>query len=149
MTTTTKPPLNDEEAADLAHLLELKYAAHLDGRTFEVTTEIKDDAVYGTVILRNADDSFYYPLEARIKHVHEEMSAKDASMFLVDYLDYYLDEYFTDEAENLFIPIDWTDRQWDAVDLQIRGQVFNKKIDKMADELLASGETYSGRNIII
>ena len=144
-----KVPVSATECDELAQLMEYKYATFLDGRVFSVTTELKDDAVYVTVLLKNADDSFFYPVEARLIYEEEELSPHAAGLFLIDYIDCYFDEYFTEESENLFIPIDWNTRQWDAVDFQIRGQVLNLKVERMADALLAAGKPYEGRNIII
>ena len=136
MSQATKPPVPPAECADLAQMLETKYGAYLGNRTFIITSEMKDGGVFVTVLLKNPDDTFYYPVEARMNHVAQELLAKRAGVFLIDYIDAYFEEYFTEEDENLFLPIDWADMQWDTVDFQIRGQILNLKVERMADALL-------------
>ena len=45
-----------------------------------------------------------------------------------------------DSEENLLLPIDWCKHEYDTVEFEMRGQVLNKKLEKMADEILAGAE---------
>lgn len=140
--------LSQVECNDLADMMQQKYGLYLDGRSFEVTAEMQPtDAVFVKVLLRNEDDSFHYPVEARIKYKTEELSPREAALFLVDYLDVYFEEYFEDDG--LFLPIDWSDHTYCGTEFQVRGQIFNLKVEKMADELLKKNEKYDGPNVII
>lgn len=140
--------LSQAECNDLADMMQQKYSLYLDGRSFEITAEVQpSEAVFVKVLLRNEDDSFHYPVEARMKYKTEEMSPHAAALFLIDYLDVYFEEYFEDDG--LFLPIDWADHAYCGADFQVRGQIFNLKVEKMADELLKKNEKYEGPNTII
>ena len=134
-TDTNNRLLTLEECDELIKLMYSKYSMLLNGRIIEITNEIHGDGVGVKVILRNPDNTFYYPIEGRILHKEQEMNMRDAALFLVDYITLYLDEYLG-EDENLFIPIDWTPYQWDAVDFQLKGQVLNLMIESLADEFI-------------
>lgn len=133
-------PLDTDDAAELARLMTQKYASALNGRSFSITSNTEGEHAHVTVVLKNADESFFYPVEARVAYADEELSLNDAGHFLVNYIDHYFDEYLLEAGEELFIPIDWHSRQWDAVDLEIRGQILNMKLERMADALLAAAD---------
>ena len=119
----------------LASCMDKKYAMHLSGRGFKIKNWQADEGVYVEVTLAHKDRSFVYPVSGRIKHKQEEMSEREAALFLIDYIDSYFEEFWQ-EDEDLFIPIDWTNFDYEAVDFQLRGQIFNEKVESMADELL-------------
>jgi len=130
-------PLPVADVNALAGAMNQKYASLLDERRFQITAQNDKGSVTVKVICENPDQSYHYPVEARINHVQEEMDAAEAALFLIDYVDLYFNDYFGDD-EDLFLPIDWKDTQYDAVDFQIRGQVLNLKLERMADEFLAT-----------
>ncbi len=141
--------LSQAECNDLADMMQQKYGLYLDGRTFDVSVEMQPgDVVFARILLRNEDDSFHYPVEARMKYKTEEMSPREAALFLIDYVDVYLEEYFEDQG-GLFLPIDWADHEYCGTEFQVRGQIFNLKVEKMADEILKKNEKYDGPNMII
>lgn len=121
----------------LADLMNRKYENYLLGKLFTVTSSFveAEQGVYVTVTLSNKDESYYYPVEARVAIHTEELSKKDAAFFLVDYIDTYFEEYLMEE-ERLLLTIDWSDQEYDAVKFQTRGQIRNLKLEKMADEWL-------------
>ena len=138
MTNDGKKPVSrvfPEEGDLLAEAMNGKYAAFLAGRCFAITAEEIDGALHVTTLLRNSDESFYYPVATRIDYKAEELSLHQAFMFLVDYIDSYFEEYLT-EDDDLFLPIDWTHHQYEATDFQIKGQILNKKAEDLADKLL-------------
>ena len=139
--------VNDDELQVLTDAMTTKYNHYLSGRQFTLRNWLDDGGVYVTVTLANADESFYYPVEARVRYQDEEMGAAEAALFLFDYIDAYFEEYFL-ETEDLFIPIDWTDYEYEAIDFQLRGQVVNRKAEALAEKLLAEGVPYKGPNII-
>lgn len=129
--------LDPSDHAFLADLLNRKYENYLLGKLFSVDSfyVAKEQGVYVQVTLANKDQSFYYPVEARLDTDAEELTAKDAGFFLVDYIDTYFEEYLMEE-EDLFLTIDWSPQEYDAVKFQMRGQIRNLKLEKMADDLL-------------
>lgn len=141
--TTDPTKLSYQQALDpsdhsfLADLLNRKYENYLLGKLFTVTSHFipSEQGVYVQVVLANSDQSFYYPVEARVAIDDEELTKKDAAFFLVDYIDTYFEEYLMEE-EDLFLTIDWSPQEYDAVAFQMRGQIRNLKLEKMADEWL-------------
>ncbi len=131
--------LNAEDCDALAKAMESKYAMALKGRTFKVEAEVKGRGVFVKVILSNQDRSYYYPVEARVLYEKEEMQRGEAALFLIDYIDAYFDDYLTQENEEIYVPIDWADFQYEAIDFQMRGQILNLKLEELAEQLLKNG----------
>lgn len=136
------PPafLSDEECVELAETMVKKYRIAMKDRSFAIRAWVKDRGVYVTVLLSNKDESYYYPVEARLLYEPEEMEPREAALFLIDYIDSYFAEYLYEEDEQIYLPIDWTDHEYDATNFQMRGQILNKKIEAMADQWLAQAE---------
>lgn len=131
--------LNQDDCDALAKAMESKYAMSLKGRNFKVEAEVKGRGVFVKVILSNQDRSYYYPVEARVLYEKEEMQRGEAALFLIDYIDAYFDEYLTQENEEIYLPIDWADFQYEAIDFQMRGQILNLKLEELAEQLLKNG----------
>ena len=104
-------------------------------RWFTVEAGEQHGATWVRVLLRNDDDSFHYPVEAR-STASTKKSHRAQAFFLLAFLDTYWEEFF-DEDENVFVPIDWTFYEYQGEKFQIRGQVLNRMAEKIADELLA------------
>ncbi|HYX35551.1 MAG TPA: hypothetical protein VE954_20840 [Oligoflexus sp.] len=130
--------LTQEDCDALAKTMESKYAMALKGRGFQVEAEVKGRGVFVKVVLSNHDKSYYYPVEARVLYEKEELQKGEAALFLLDYIDTYFEEYLTQEHEDVYLPIDWADYQYEAVDFQMRGQILNLKLEEMAEQLLKS-----------
>lgn len=136
----SREAITAEEATKLADLMNTKHKLFLAGRQFSVEAERDGSIVNAKVTLSNADRSFHYPVESRMDFVKEDMTQNEAALFLIDYIDLYFEDYF-DDAENTFIPIDWTNFFYDATDFQMRGQILNLKVEEMADQFLAAHDT--------
>jgi hypothetical protein len=133
--------LNQDDLEALAKSMESKYAMALKGRRFNIEAEVKGRGVFVKVILSNQDKSYYYPVEARVLYEQEEMQRGEAALFLIDYIDAYFDEYLNQENEDIYLPIDWADFQYEAIDFQMRGQILNLKLEEMAERLLRDGSS--------
>lgn len=137
-------PINDFlteiDYRDIAKMMEKKYAAFLRGRFFSITAAYvasakeKPESVYVTVLLRNKDETFYYPVEARMM-LDGSLAKKEAALFLLDYIDVYFEEFLMGD-EDTFIAIDWSDFEWEERKFQLKGQVLNNALEKEADNLL-------------
>ena len=138
--TTNEDFLTVEDCEALAKAMQMKYRMALQGRTFTVSAEIKGRGVFVKVILAKDDQSFYYPVEGRILYEKEEMKPAEAAIFLVDYIDAYFEEFLLEDDEEIYLTIDWSDHQYEAVEFQLRGQILNLKLETMADEWLAQAE---------
>ncbi len=132
----TKAFITETECKDLASLLNRKYAGFLAERYFEVVVDRNPIGVHAKVTLRNSSGSYFYPVEGRIADVDHDMTAREGGQLLLDYMGSYFDEYFR-EGGDVYLPIDWTEYEMDGVPLQMKGQIHNLAIEKMADEFLA------------
>ncbi|MBM4251457.1 MAG: hypothetical protein FJ146_05765 [Deltaproteobacteria bacterium] len=124
------------ECEDLARLLDRKFAGLRGPRYFAVEFSKDAQGVYAKVTLRNESGSYFYPVESRIAFADTDLSDRAAAMFLLDYMTEYFAEYFREDGD-CYLPIDWTEYQWDGVAFQVKGQILNLELEKMADELLA------------
>lgn len=131
--------LSQEDCDALSKAMESKYAMALRGRNFRIEAEVKGRGVFVKVILSNKDRSYYYPVEARVLYEKEELQQGEAALFLIDYIDAYFDEYLNQENEEIYLPIDWADFEYEAIDFQMRGQILNLKLEELAEQLLKNG----------
>ncbi len=162
MSEETKTGLLDEEGlARVADLLKERHGGALKlGETLRLDLWAEDGGAYGTLLLANADESLYYPMETRIAlasgpagqgEIEAEAASKgadgartlatldEAGALLVDVLDFYIAEYLKGDRE-VYLTIDWSDLRFGDFVVQTRGQVHNRKLERMADELLRQAE---------
>jgi hypothetical protein len=130
--------LTPEECDALAKTMARKYTSFLNERYFEISVRNDNLGSYATVLLRNESGSFYYPVEARVNDIDHNLNRHDAALFLIDYIDSYFEEFFRENGE-VFLPIDWAPFDWEGVPIQLKGQIFNLEVEKMADEWLEHG----------
>lgn len=96
----------------------------------------EEEILYITLILKNTDESFYYPFETSIsKKDNPALSFEDAKNILLDFIGAYFEEYFSSDR-GTFISIDWCEFNCEGVKFHARGQVINKKIEDLADSFL-------------
>lgn len=136
MTDEKRSWVSQQDLTSLSDAMNVKYAQKKGDRIFRIDAKKDEGRVLVTVLLCNEDSSFHYPVEGRILYENEDMMAGEAAIFLIDYIDMYFEEFFGSDQEEVYLPIDWSDHQYDAVDFQIRGQIRNKKLEVMADDLL-------------
>ena len=129
-----------EKNQEVANLFEKKYGAWLGQRFFEVTSATQSAGVTVNVTLRNADKSFFYPIEGRIQHEDQDMKADEARSFLLDYIDAYIEEFLTG-GEETYLPIDWANYDCEGLELQLRGQILNIKLEELADQLMNQSDS--------
>ncbi|NRA66416.1 MAG: hypothetical protein HRU19_18155 [Pseudobacteriovorax sp.] len=131
--------VNQEECDELAKAMDTKYRIAMNSRNFSIQAIHDGPVVSVKVLLANGDESFYYPVEGRVEYEKEELTAYEAALFLVDYIDNYFEEFLLEEEEDLFLPIDWSAHSYESVNFHLKGQVHNKKLDDLADRILAEG----------
>ncbi|MEZ4742251.1 MAG: hypothetical protein R3B45_07375 [Bdellovibrionota bacterium] len=139
--------LNEDEISAIEKSLNTKFSLWLKERIFELTTSSLSDAVHVVLTLKNALMTYHYPVEARLMHKEQNVSKKEASLFLIDYIDAYFDEYFR-EDEQVYLPIDWKDFEYEGISFQIKGQILNSYMEKLADRILA-GEHVSDHEVYV
>tara|TARA_B100001964_G_C14111335_1_gene543972 strand:- start:540 stop:959 length:420 start_codon:yes stop_codon:yes gene_type:complete len=135
MEENNKQILTKEGLNDLSKILNLKYASYIKDRTFSISCYAEDKAINVQILLKNSDKSFFYPVECRLKIQDQKQSVNDLALLLLDYMDVYFDEFFK-ENENAFIPIDWTEHNFEGVFFQMRGQIINLYQELKADKIL-------------
>lgn len=126
--------LTTQDCNDVSELMNKKYGAQRGQRYFKTTAHTLRDSVEVRVVLQNSDQSFFYPVESRMKNVEQGVSAREAELFLLDYVFLYFDEYFRDD--DTFLPIDWSDFSKEGYDFQMRGQILNLHLERLADDIL-------------
>ena len=136
MTDTKEKFLTQEELNELAEAMDDKYRIGLNGRSFAVEAKVEGIGVLVKVTLEHPEKTFVYPAEARIDFKKEEMTANEAALFLIDYIDTYFEEFLLEEDEELYLPIDWAKHTYEAVEFEVKGQIKNEKLEDMADDLL-------------
>lgn len=129
-----------EELQELAQTMNSKYAVTLRDRSFSIEAERKGPGVFVKVILANDTKSFYYPVEARVLFEKEELQPAEAALFLIDFCDSYFEDFLLQEGEEVYLPIDWADFEYEAVSFQMRGQIVNQQLEDLANEWLSSGK---------
>ena len=128
-----------EELEDLAAAMDQKYTIAMKDRQFKIICKREENFVFVTTLLQSKDESFHYPVETKMDVMAEGQKYREAVLFLIDYIDTYFEEFLMEEEEQLYLPIDWKEHQYEAVTFLIRGQIKNLKIEKMADALLNEG----------
>lgn len=119
----------------VSEVLETKYRSWLNDRYFEVESGVEGPVVSVKVTLRNADKSFVYPVEGRMMFEDQDLKADAARSFLLDFIDSYVEEYLSG-GEETYLPIDWATYDYEGVELQLRGQVLNTRLEALADHLM-------------
>jgi hypothetical protein len=128
-----KPVLTAEETGRIAEALCTRHGALSQGETFSVSVYGDGAFLVARVLVANGDESFYYPIEARLP-MPPPSERDEACLLLLDFIDYYLGRFFRDRDTTL--PIDWATFHFGRETLQARGWIRNRKLDRMADELL-------------
>lgn len=129
--------LTHEELDNLVKIMNTKYASYLKDRFFEIDVQSSEDAVDVKICLRNQQDSYHYPVEGKLFFKEQNLNPKDAALFLIDYIDFYFDEFFKENGE-VYLTIDWGKHNFESTDFYLKGQLFNLEREKLADELLNS-----------
>lgn len=124
--------LEASEMQNIASLLNRKYAGLIKDRYFEVETSLDFRGVYAKLILRNQSGSFFYPVEGRIQHMAHARSVREAGLLLLDHLTDYFDQYLHSDGE-VYLPIDWEDYEVEGVCFQMKGQILNLEMERLAD----------------
>ncbi|HOU53290.1 MAG TPA: hypothetical protein PLQ97_05115 [Myxococcota bacterium] len=127
-----------EENAEVIRVLETRYGQHLRGEFFEVSGRM--EPTFGEVIvtLANRQDTFRYRMEFRAALAENRLSQAEARDLLLDFVGYYLDQYF-ESGRDLLLPLDFQPYEMGEHVVYARGDVTNPTLDRMADEILDRG----------
>ncbi len=118
--------------------MQQRHQSHLnEGEYFEVSGYRSLGEVYTQVILRNVEESLYYPVECQIDLLRSDIEGPLEAMYLLlDFQDYYFGRYLSEDRD-VYLAIDWAEYQFEDHVIVARGQIFNRKLEQIADRLLA------------
>ncbi len=133
---TKKTVLSDEARNQTTALLTTKYKGFLNDRFITMSDYYDDEGSYLELKISNNDDSYSYEIAARM-HKEQISTPEKAVMKLLDGIDSYLNEFF-ESGESINLPIEYSEYEIGDKFFQLRGQIFNRKLEKMADQLLGS-----------
>ncbi len=134
--TKSSSPFLASECAEIETTLQRKYAVFAGNRRFKLDGQADGQSVALTLTLKNDDESFFYPVEGRIAHREQGLIQRNAAAMLLDLIDSYFQEYLVNGGE-VYLPLDWQEYEVEGNKMQLRGQVQNLRLEKMADDLIA------------
>jgi len=127
---------NSEEAARWVEALVGRHGRYLLDEEIKITGRIEEGAVIVTAILSRLDRTSSYQMEAAVELPEDDsVSLDDASDLCMDFIDWYLGQYFGDNRETL-LPLDWQSHQFGEHKVLARGDVSNPILDEAADAWL-------------
>jgi hypothetical protein len=126
--------------AQLARSLNLKHQRYLNGRTFSIESSHQNEVLSLKVILQNENQSYFYPVESRLDLAEQDVSLAQAETIVVEFIDCYFEEYFGGD-EDTYLPIDWADFEVGGISFQVKGQILNLYLEKMADSWLSENQS--------
>lgn len=128
------PLFTPEEALSITQSMGSKYGNQLQDKFFSLESGSIKDVFYIKVTLQNKDESFYYPVMARMAYDSKKKSKPESTSLILDYIDFYFSQYLKD-AEVL-LTTEWSEYECEDQKIQLAGQVFNLKLEKEADKIL-------------
>ena len=116
--------------------LRARHGRHLDDERFSVRAELNEGSVEVHLELSRLDQTFTYDMEATLQ-THEDggLTSEQATDICLDFLDWYLGEYFSHSRE-LLLPLDWQPHRFGEFEVFARGDVSNPLLDDAANALL-------------
>ena len=103
---------------------------------FSVSGRLEEGSVVVVLVLERHDRTFRYEMGCA-KSVPEDESASmmDTVDLCLDFLDWHLGQYFSEERDVL-LPLDWQPHRFGEVEVLARGDVRNPELDDAADAWL-------------
>jgi hypothetical protein len=139
MTNLTKDEsasFNPAELNSFENTMNMRFARWRKDRSFRLAVSSDAEALEVTLTLSNESQTFFYPVQSRLLHRTQNVSLQDSFTFLLEYIESYFEEFFLND-EGVYLPIDWTDCEYDGINFQIKGQIQNLLMESLADKLLA------------
>ena len=134
--TTGKQLIDQEYAERVVSLLKTRHGGFLHREQFAVEGKLVGDVVTVRLTLFNADRTFVYDMEAAAKLDDRlNVGVSDALELAVDFLDWYLGEYFRQSRE-LLLPLDFKPHRFGDYEVYAKGDVRNEVLEDLADAWL-------------
>lgn len=138
-----RTPLQFNETERIRKALIKRWSHRLRDERFEVSGWMEKTTVQVTIVLHTPDNSFHYPMEARVDPRGENLEPIEGRDLALDFLDWYLGEFF-DSGRELLLPVDWSPHEFAEHEVFARGQVRNLKLEQAADDLLEGRASADG-----
>ena len=128
--------LDLEQTTRAISTLNQKHGRRLKGETFSITASEQDSTVIVCLYLAANDRSFEYRMESAVTVDEKLVHTKELALELaLDFLDWYLGEYFKNDRD-LLLPLDWQPHRFGEFEVMAKGDVRNPDLDDMADAWL-------------
>ncbi len=132
--------MSAESAHRIAEALSSRHGRGLsasDGERFEVTARMEGETIIARVVLGRPDRTFRYEMECArtLEEGAFTLNASDTLDLCLDFLDWYLGEYFR-EGRELLLPLDWQPHRFGEFEVLARGDVRNPLLEDAADAWL-------------
>ena len=132
----TVPLMNADQVRRVVDALATRHGRLLRDERFDVGAHFEEGAVVAQVVLSSHDRSFRYEMQcAKSVPEDEAHSVQDALELCLDFLDWYLGEYF-EQSRELLLPLDWQPHRFGDVEVMAKGDVRNPTLDEAADAWL-------------
>ena len=131
-----KQVMDIETAARAIAVINQKHGRWLKDEAFSISASRRDTALVVSLNLARHDRTFECQMQAAVviddRSVHNDEEALDMGL---DFLDWYLAEFFKSQRE-LLLPLDWQPHQFGDHEILARGDVRNPKLDDLTDAWL-------------
>lgn len=120
----------------VAQALTDRHGAMLRNERFRVEGRVEEESAFVTFTLYNTEGTFEYAMEAALPIPEHGGLTADACLELcLDFLDWYLGEYFRGDREDL-LPLDYQPHRFGEHDVYARGTLRNPTLEDAADAIL-------------
>jgi len=132
----SKPLIEPDLKARILDTLRKRHAASLRNETIEVEARREGEDAVVRLVLASHDRTSVYQMEATVRREqYLAMTVAQSIDVALDFLDWYLGEYFREERD-AFLPLDWKPFRFGDVEVTARGELRNEFLDDMADAWL-------------
>lgn len=132
----SKPLIDPAYKNRVLSLLHERHAGSLKRERFELDVRREGDEAIVCLTLRSEDRTHVYKMEAAIERAkYQAMTEPQAIDICLDFLDWYVGEYFREDRD-AFLPLDWKPHRFGDVEVLARGDVRNEFLDDAADAWL-------------
>lgn len=131
-----RPLLNNEDIQRVLGLMEQRHGRWLKDEKFEISAHRLADLVVAKITLSRRDRTNVYEMEAAVDTTDTRFGTiAEALDVALDFLDWYLGEYFGKQRE-LLLPLDFKPHRFGEYEVVARGDLKNKVLDDLAEAWL-------------
>lgn len=131
-----KPLIEPAYRQKVLHTLTERHGSALRSEQFELDVVKEGDDAVVKLTLRSFDRTHVYAMEAAVRREqYHAMTVAAAIDVALDFLDWYLGEYFREDRD-AFLPLDWKPYRFGDIEVMARGEVRNEFLDEAADAWL-------------